>query len=148
MSYTTFETILSCILTAYFLQNIPIAAACLINICMTLVLSNLCILTMAAQSASFFFYLQTRFHHLNSLLEQLLFDKSWQKSTVMVTRHGLRVTVNNSKTFIDRRESSSKIVHIEKEEITVDDGKSALKEFGDDAFSLNIKNIFEMGSKT
>lgn len=66
----------------------------------------------------------------------------------MVTRHGLRVTVNNNKTVIDRRESTSKIVHTEKEAITADDGKFALKELGDDAFSLNIKNIFEMGSKT
>lgn len=87
--YSVSEVLFVCGLTCNFLSNLQFESMQYFYVCMTIMLSNVCMWTSSCHYACLLLFLNSRLFHLNSILRQLLFDEP-MKDLVFVTRHGMR----------------------------------------------------------
>lgn len=76
--------------TCFFLANLQLDIMHLCCICVTILLSNLCTVSIISQYICAMSFVSTRFHNINCILRQLLFDESLDDFTVFVHRNGIR----------------------------------------------------------
>lgn len=128
-------------LTCHLLSNLQFESMQYFHVCMTIMMSNMCIWTSTCHYSCLLLFLNMRFFYLNSILRQLLFDQPMD-DLVFVTKRGMRKQLPIASKPKAKTHSISGGVGPNEAYTNTADREEEY------AFTMGLKNLIEMCTKT